>query len=223
MCLYSSLIWIIVVLPVSIGHSCDDRQDVKYVNRCPETIDEWNAAAEKKNCQYVHDDCPVTVTEYKLEYHCVKVRNQPIFVELCSKVWKSQGRCVDFEPSRNMVTSNFDKNCTTCPEIYKSTDVFKIPECYMDEKHETTPSKPAALPYPIATPTSPTQQGSESWLSSVDIPIIVIITLLFIILVVVITLLIIQLLGCCKACKVANRRVENADTESIEFTELPRH
>ncbi|XP_065926526.1 uncharacterized protein [Magallana gigas] len=122
-----------------------------------------------------------------------------------------------------MVTSNFDKNCTTCPEIYKSTDVFKIPECYMDEKHETTPSKPAALPYPIATTTSPTQQGSESWLSSVDIPIIVIITLLFIILVVVITLLIIQLLGCCKACKVANRRVENADTESIEFTELPRH
>lgn len=84
-------IWIIVVLPVSIGHSCDDRQDVKYVNRCPETIDEWNAAAEKKNCQYVHDDCPVTVTEYKLVYHCVKVRNQPIFVELCSKVWKSQG------------------------------------------------------------------------------------------------------------------------------------
>lgn len=24
------------------------------------------------------------------------------------------------------------------------------------------------------------------------------------------------------ACKVANRRIENADTESIEFTELPR-
>lgn len=41
-------IWIIVVLPVSIGHSCDDKQDVKDVDRCPETIDEWNAAAEKK-------------------------------------------------------------------------------------------------------------------------------------------------------------------------------
>lgn len=43
----------------------------------------------------------------------------------------------------------------------------------MDEKHETTPSKPAAWPYPIATTTSPTQQGSESWLSSVDIPMLV--------------------------------------------------
>lgn len=48
-----------------------------------------------------------------------------IFGQLYVFVFILSGRCVDFEPSRNMVTSNFDKNCTTCPEIYKSTDVFK--------------------------------------------------------------------------------------------------
>lgn len=48
-----------------------------------------------------------------------------IFGQLYVFVFILSGRCVDFEPSRNMVTSNFDKNCTTCPEIYNSTDVFK--------------------------------------------------------------------------------------------------
>lgn len=48
-----------------------------------------------------------------------------IFGQLHVFVCILSGWCVDFEPSRNMVTSNFEKICTTFPKIYNSTDVFK--------------------------------------------------------------------------------------------------
>lgn len=83
-------IWIIVVFRISICNSCDDRQGVKYVDSCPKTIEEWNARAKKKNCTNVHNDCPFTEDE-PLVYHCVKDRYQLKLLEVCSKVWKSQG------------------------------------------------------------------------------------------------------------------------------------
>lgn len=75
---------------IPICHPCDDREDVKYVDSCPKNIDEWNAAAKKKNCAKGNNDCPFTEEE-TLVYHCVKDRYQPKLLEVCSKVWKSPG------------------------------------------------------------------------------------------------------------------------------------
>lgn len=58
-----------------------------YADSCPETIEEWNAAAKKRNCVNVHKDSPFTEDE-PLVYHYVKDRHQP---KLLEEVWISQG------------------------------------------------------------------------------------------------------------------------------------
>lgn len=90
-CMYINItVWFVVVILIPICHPCDDRKDVKYVDSCPKNIDEWNAAAKKKNCAKWNNDCPFTEAE-TLVYHCVKDRYQPKLLEVCSKVWKSPG------------------------------------------------------------------------------------------------------------------------------------
>lgn len=89
-CILILQIWFVVVILIPICHPCDDRKDVKYVESCPKNIDEWNAAAKKKNCAKGNNGCPFTEAE-TLVYHCVKDRYQPKLLEVCSKVWKSPG------------------------------------------------------------------------------------------------------------------------------------
>lgn len=89
-CILILQIWFVVVILIPICHPCDDRKDVKYVESCPKNIDEWNAAAKKKNCAKGNNDCPFTEAE-TLVYHCVKDKYQPKLLEVCSKVWKSPG------------------------------------------------------------------------------------------------------------------------------------
>lgn len=180
------------------------------MDSCPKTIEEWNARAELMNCTNVPNDCPFT-EDKPLVYHCVKDRYELKLLEVCSKVWKSQGQCVDYEPSRNMVTSNFHKNCTTCPGKYNSTDIYKIPECYQITS--------IVKPHPIATTTSPTHHETGSWLDFVWLFVIIII-LLLIILTVVVPVFIIQVLTWCRARRNRNRSEEDADTAATEMTEL---
>lgn len=48
--------------------SCQEKTDLKIVTKCPTSKEEWNSAAQKKNCsRFVALD----TDEEKYEYHCV--------------------------------------------------------------------------------------------------------------------------------------------------------
>lgn len=79
-CILILQIWFVVVILIPICHPCDDRKDVKYVESCPKNIDEWNAAAKKKNCAKGKNDCRDT---------CVSLCKRQISTETSRSLFQS--------------------------------------------------------------------------------------------------------------------------------------
>lgn len=77
---------------------CENAKEIEIVSSCPIGITEILVAAKRKQCEIVSDDC----TERKnrpLVYHCVFHAGLSRFVEVCARIWISQGKTdIEFNP-----------------------------------------------------------------------------------------------------------------------------
>lgn len=129
LCVCIPSVWTLVNCTV-----CENAKHLEFVDKCPRNKYEFTIAAKRKQSEYVPDDCPERNT-HPLVYHCVIHAKLLTPVEVCARVWISQGYCVEYDPNRNEVVSDYEKNCTSfkskpCPQFFNSPDNFKYPGCY---------------------------------------------------------------------------------------------
>lgn len=70
---------------------CENAKHLEFVDKCPRNIYEFTIAAKRKQSEYVPDDCPERNT-HPLVYHCVIHAKLLKLVEVCARVWISQGK-----------------------------------------------------------------------------------------------------------------------------------
>lgn len=113
------------------------RKTVQVVQRCPENLKNWKAAAERKNCSAYASQC--TYPD-RLAYHCVINPYANETLEVCAYVQNILlGYCTEYSISGNMIQRNSKMRCmlfekNSCPVFYRSTDCFKYPDCYNQTK-----------------------------------------------------------------------------------------
>ena len=84
------MIFEIVVLNRNVGGVCINTTAIRFVPECPTNDEEWEEAARLKNCTAHFDNCQ-NHKKGALIYHCVVLRNTSRLVELCGRIWYSQG------------------------------------------------------------------------------------------------------------------------------------
>lgn len=170
MCMYSiCMMFCISVVKCTI---CENAKEIEIVSSCPIGITEFLVAAKRKQCEIVSDDCPERKNR-PLMYHCVFHAGLSRFVEVCARIWISQGYCLEYDPTRNEVVPNFEKNCTSfhskpCPQIFNSTDNFKYPGCY-----ETLKRGVKALTTTATTPSNVHSNDTGDSIGSVSTTVII--------------------------------------------------
>lgn len=117
-------------------------------------------ATKRKQCENVLNDCPKR-KDRPLEYHCVRHAESSKPVEVCARNWISQGHCVEYDPTRKEVVSNFEKNCTSfqenpCPQIFNSPDNYKYQRCYDEFQIQQT----GVTPLTTTSTTTPLNEHS---------------------------------------------------------------
>lgn len=66
----------------AIGYSCAvSKETVQVVEDCPDSLEKWNYAAERKNCAAFAAKCS---KPQKLQYHCVINPSQNETIEVCA-------------------------------------------------------------------------------------------------------------------------------------------
>lgn len=118
----------------AIGESCPiSRITVQVVEGCPDSLEKWNRAAERKNCAAVPTQC---CGPKKLQYHCVINPFVNETIEVCAYAQNIVlGHCSEYSISGNMVQRNSRAKCSMfknnpCPYVYRSTEAYKYPGCY---------------------------------------------------------------------------------------------
>ncbi|XP_078334877.1 uncharacterized protein LOC111101012 isoform X2 [Crassostrea virginica] len=139
----------ITIMPTKIteGAGSDpcpvSKTTVQIVDRCPQTQDDWNDAAARKNCSQYADQCD---QPDKLQYHCVINPYVNQTLEVCAYVQNIVlGYCAEYTILGNLIQANFKTNCTAfkqkpCPAFYRSKDAFLYPGCYELVKNSTASS-----------------------------------------------------------------------------------
>lgn len=122
------------------GESCPiSRMTVKVVEECPDSLEKWNRAARRKNCEAFATQCG---GPKKLQYHCVINPFVNETIEVCAYAQIIVfGHCSEYSISGNMVQRNSRAKCfmfkkNPCPVFYRSTEAYKYPGCYEQTKKE---------------------------------------------------------------------------------------
>lgn len=129
---------------------CQEAVDsVKIVTSCPTSKTEWDAAAERKNCNIIaqHQNC---VSGQKFKYHCVinGLRNK--LIEVCAPARIIFGHCVEFNVLGGVIQDQRSAPCNQtfpkCDKIYPSSEAYKYPDCYklvsISEDRSSTKKEP---------------------------------------------------------------------------------
>lgn len=109
------------------------RSTKKVVPDCPDSVDKWKEASERKNCTQYASQCS---EPEKLEYHCVINPFINETLEVCAYgQYIISGHCPEYSSSGNLIQPNLNTNCMNfsskpCPVAYKSTEAYKYPGCY---------------------------------------------------------------------------------------------
>lgn len=128
------------------GESCPiSRMTVQAVEECPDSLEKWNRAAERKNCAAFATHCG---GPKKLQYHCVINPFVNETIEVCAYAqYIVLGHCSEYSISGNMVQRNSRAKCymvknNPCPYVYRSTEAYKYQGCY-----DLTQKKNALMDY----------------------------------------------------------------------------
>eukprot|EP00477_Mikrocytos_mackini_P002962 GAHX01003521.1.p1 GENE.GAHX01003521.1~~GAHX01003521.1.p1 ORF type:complete len:172 (+),score=7.69 GAHX01003521.1:205-720(+) len=115
---------------------------METVSSCPNTLELWNAAAQRKNCST--DLCG---SERVYMYHCLLTENLKQLVEVCTKpkilfdfcpYYDTVGKVIQ-RSNISCVSPDSMKNCT----VYNSTSVYQYPVCYPTQGNTDTSSSGA--------------------------------------------------------------------------------
>ncbi|XP_078316230.1 uncharacterized protein LOC111101702 [Crassostrea virginica] len=135
------MIHCLVISTRNVGGVCINTTAIRFVPECPTNDEEWEEAARQKNCSAYFDPC-LNHEKGSLIYHCVSLRHTPKYLDMCGRIWYSQGHCVDFNIENQRIESNFEKKCTPeCPNPFISSKIYKYRSCYPEKVEETTISR----------------------------------------------------------------------------------
>lgn len=121
---------------------------------CPDSVDKWKEASERKNCTQYASQCS---EPEKLEYHCVINPFINETLEVCAYGQNIVlGHCAEYSSSGNLIQPNLNTNCMDfsskpCPIAYKSTEAYKYPGCYDLTKKTTVTEQTETKPDPKCT------------------------------------------------------------------------
>lgn len=123
---FPALLFAICGLVSNIEASCPlANETAEIVLSCPQTEEEWEKAAAKKNCEDFTHPCHTYI------YHCVINAWKNATVEVCAPSKLIVGNvCAEFSFGGNKIQRHYDAKCQRCPTVYNSSDTFNYSECY---------------------------------------------------------------------------------------------
>lgn len=123
---FPGLLFLICGCVSKIEASCPlANETAVVVPSCPQTAEEREKAAARKNCENITYPCN------NYTYHCVINAWMNETVEVCAPSRQIVGKaCAEFSFGGNRIQRNQKATCHQCPQTYKSSDAFKYPECY---------------------------------------------------------------------------------------------
>nr|XP_022293622.1 uncharacterized protein LOC111104129 isoform X2 [Crassostrea virginica]XP_022293623.1 uncharacterized protein LOC111104129 isoform X2 [Crassostrea virginica]XP_022293624.1 uncharacterized protein LOC111104129 isoform X2 [Crassostrea virginica]XP_022293625.1 uncharacterized protein LOC111104129 isoform X2 [Crassostrea virginica] len=136
------------------------------VERCPYSKDEWDRAAQKKNCENLASRQTCTPPD-NFKYHCVinSYRNET--VEVCAPAKIILGHCTEFNDKGGIIQMQRRSPCNNsgfpkCEIFYKSSDAYKFQDCYMlvQKTHRNTSTS-------VKTETSTTDVDNKADVSAI--------------------------------------------------------
>ncbi|XP_062618426.1 uncharacterized protein LOC134280013 [Saccostrea cucullata] len=110
---------------------------ITYVSFCPTSQEEWEKAAERKNCESIAaiQNC---TDRSKFQYHCLMNHWKNATLEVCAPIFYLQGYCAEFNIQMKQVAEIYDEGfeCLKfngthkCPRRYPSIEAYKYQRCY---------------------------------------------------------------------------------------------
>lgn len=122
----SAPLYAISGLVSNIEASCPlANKTAEVVSSCPQTDEEWEKAAKRKNCENITHPCHTYI------YHCVINAWMNATIEVCAPSRFIIGKeCTEFSFGGNRIQGNYNAKCQQCPVTYNSSTAFKYRECY---------------------------------------------------------------------------------------------
>lgn len=115
------------------------------VDSCPQSKEEWDIAASKKNCSQRAAGLTCAASE-EFKYHCVINGYRNALVEVCAPKRLILGHCTEFNNIGRVIQDHRTAPCQkgsfpNCDKFYFSTDAYKYPDCYDLVHPQGTPRK----------------------------------------------------------------------------------
>ncbi|XP_056015905.1 uncharacterized protein LOC125675445 isoform X4 [Ostrea edulis] len=111
---------------------------------CPSTEEAWRAAAKRKNCPSIPQNC---TSPENFKYHCVTNAFRNETIEVCAPSIFLLGFCPEYNFRGERIQDNYDADCKQftkpCPSRFESWKSYQFPECTTTKSHEagTHPEK----------------------------------------------------------------------------------
>lgn len=108
-------------------------ESVKTVSSCPNTKEQWEKAASRKNCweKALKQTCS---TPEKFVYHCVINGYGNATLEVCAPKRLILGHCAEFNEVGGVIQDQLISTCSEtfpkCDHFYWSTEAYKYEDCY---------------------------------------------------------------------------------------------
>lgn len=153
------------------------KNDLKVVPSCPTSKEEWDRAANKKNCTELANRRNCTNTKNQLQYHCVINAYMNETLEICAEPRYIFGHCTEFNVIGEVIQSNYATKCNNdfpkCGGIYISENAYKYQDCYQ-LVYQRRATKTTVLPQEsnISNQTEHNEKNREKTITVVIFPVV---------------------------------------------------
>lgn len=126
------------------------RYTSEKVASCPESQNEVEVRAKKKNCESINHKQNCTTPE-KIKYHCVINELENAFIEVCAPEYRIHGYCTEYNEVGAVIQAHHNLKCENvkppCFSSYISTEAYHFKGCYdVVRKNIETSSTKLTLP-----------------------------------------------------------------------------
>lgn len=131
------------------------RNTSQTVASCPESQEEMEVSAKKKNCESIAHEQKCTTPE-KIKYHCVINELEKAFIEVCAPEYRIHGYCTEYNEVGTVIQAHHNLRCENvkppCNSTYLSTDAYRFKGCYDIVRKWILTSSTKATPLLRSTP-----------------------------------------------------------------------
>lgn len=126
-----------------INYCKESVDSASSVSSCPNSKEERDKAARKKNCNEIATQQTCALPE-KFKYHCVINGYRDALLEVCAPERIILGHCTEFNVIGGVIQDHHSVPCKNgsfpkCDRFYLSSDAYKYPDCYHLVKQTITP------------------------------------------------------------------------------------